>query len=307
MSRKELFVVAQNTLKEFSKDDVALLAAGLTYYAFFSLFPLLLLLVTLASRVYQEGEVQTFIFSNVAKVTPGSQDQDLLDLISGIVTGAYKSRDNAGIFFIVGIATLVFSASNAFETLDKAINRAWNTEKVPSFLIGKLTAFAMTLGVFVLLALSFVISTLIISTRALTKSLVGTVPGSDIFWSVVDFGASLALVFLIFMFLYRYLPRTDVKFRDVWLGALLASVAWVIVKLAFAAYLGSSFANYNAVYGTMGTVIALLTWIYISSVIILFGAEFASETHRVRATRVKLALQATHSESRKSPWFSDAG
>ncbi len=303
MNRKELLVVTKSTLKEYSKDDVGLLAAGLTYYAFFSLFPLLLFLVTLASFVYKQSDAETYIFNNVAKVAPGSQ---LTTMIGDIVAKTYESRNNAGILLFVGIATLAFSASNAFETLDKAINRAWNTEKVPGFIVSKLTSFAMILGVFVLLALSLVISIIISSTQTVTKSLVGEVPGSQVFWSIVDFGASLALVFLVLIMLYRFLPRTDVSFRDVWLGALLASVAWVIVKQLFATYLSSSFANYNAVYGTLGTVIILLTWIYISSVIILFGAEFASETYHIRALRATQIAGQDNEQVKKSPWFSDA-
>jgi membrane protein len=302
MNRKKLLVIIKSTLKEYSKDDVALMAAGLTYYAFFSLFPMLLLLVTLASFVVEKADAEKYIFDNVARVAPGT---DLPKLIGDIITKTYESRKDAGILLLVGIGTLAFSASNAFETLDKAINRAWNTEKVPTFIAGKLTSFAMILGVFVLLALSLVISTVISRTQAITKSVVGEIPGSQVFWGIVDFAASLALVFAVFIMLYRFLPRTDVRFRDVWLGALLASIAWVIVKQLFAAYLGSSFANYNAVYGTMGTVIALLTWIYISSVIILFGAEFASETHRVRTVHAQVVEQAT-GQSKKSPWFSDA-
>ena len=84
---------------------------------------------------------------------------------------------------------------------------------------------------------------------------------------------------------------------------LLAAVLWVILKELFALFLGSQFVNYNAVYGPMATVIALLTWIYLSSLVILAGAEFASETQRVRRLRTELIEQATEGE-KKSPWFS---
>src|SRR5207244_8068376 len=103
---------------------------------------------------------------------PGS---DLSKMMGDIITKTYESRNNAGILFFVGIVTLGFSASNAFETLDKAINRAWNTEKVPSFIVGKLTSFAMILGVLVLLTLSLEISVILSSTYSITKALSGAV------------------------------------------------------------------------------------------------------------------------------------
>jgi membrane protein len=105
--------------------------------------------------------------------------------------------------------------------------------------------------------------------------------------------------------MYRFLPRCEAKFRDVWVGALLAAIAWSLVKEGFAYYLGSSFANFQAVYGALGTVIALMTWIYISSVIILAGAEFAAETARFRRLlQVAAGEKSQASERRRtSPWL----
>src|SRR5438445_538737 len=111
MNRKEFLVVTRNTLKEYSKDDLALLAAGLTYYAFFSLFPLLLLAVTVASFVFKQSDAETYIFNNVAKVAPGSE---LPTMLGDIIKKTYESRNNAGLLLFVGIGTLAFSASNAF-------------------------------------------------------------------------------------------------------------------------------------------------------------------------------------------------
>src|SRR6266498_2295655 len=109
MNRKELLVVARSTFREYSKDDVALLAAGLTYYAFFSLFPLLLLMVTVASFIFSRADAEKYIFSNVGQVAPGQAE-----ILSNIVKNTYESRNNAGTLLFISIATLAFSASNAF-------------------------------------------------------------------------------------------------------------------------------------------------------------------------------------------------
>ncbi|HEX9987804.1 MAG TPA: YihY/virulence factor BrkB family protein [Chloroflexia bacterium] len=300
MSGKEFVAIGKATISEFGKDDVAYMSAALTYYSFFSLFPLLILAITVAGSFMDPREATVFILTNTARVMPGLDDS-----IQKMLREIFESRANAGILALVGLGTLAFSASGAFDALDKAINRAWNSEKVPSFLIGKLTSFAMMAVAALMLILSFVVTASLATTRALTEMAIGKLYGEQIFWQIVNFGASVGLVFLVFLLMYRFLPRCEAKFRDVWVGALLAAIAWSLVKEGFAYYLGSSFANFQAVYGALGTVIALMTWIYISSVIILAGAEFASETARFRRLQLTAAGEkAQESERRRtSPWL----
>ncbi|HKP53256.1 MAG TPA: YihY/virulence factor BrkB family protein [Chloroflexia bacterium] len=302
MTGKEFLAVTKATAREFGKDDVGYMAAALTYYVFFSVFPMLLLAVTLAGLFLNELDARIFIFSNVAQVVPGS-----VELLQATLEEALKSRESAGWLALIGFATLIFSASGAFDALDKAINRAWSSEKMPNFLVGKLTSFAMMLVIAALLVLSVIISTTLAATRRITSDALGRivkeVPGETIFWWVVSVIASLAIIFLGFALLYRFVPRCKVSFRDIWPAALIAAVAWTIAKEGFALFLGSSFANYSAVYGTLGTVIALLTWIYISSIIVLVGAEFSAETARVRDLREKVGKHMTEGGKKKSPWL----
>ena len=297
MNGKELFTVTKATTREFFKDDVAYMAAALTYYSFSSLFPLLVLTITLTGIFVRPEDATLFIFNNVAQVVPGSV-QPLQD----ILRVAFENRSNAGWYALFGVITLLVTATGAFEALDKAINRAWATEKVPSFLVGKLIGLLMMLGIGGLLILSFVATALLTASRAFTSSLIGEVPIAQVFWQVASIFVTLGLIFLVFLLLYRFLPRTDVNLRDVWLAAFIASVSWTIVKELFAYFLGSQFATFTAVYGPLSAIIALLIWIYISSVIILTGAEFSSETARVR--RLRLATAGQLPEERKpSPWL----
>ncbi|HYO48626.1 MAG TPA: YihY/virulence factor BrkB family protein [Chloroflexia bacterium] len=300
MSGKEFVAIGKATIAEFNKDDVAYMAAALTYYSFFSLFPLLILAITLAGSIMDPGEATVFILSNVERVLPG-MGESLADILENI----FENRANAGILALVGLAALTFSASGAFDALDKAINRAWNSEKVPTFLVGKLTSFAMMAVAASMLIVSFVVTTALAATRTITTTLAGELYGEQIFWQIVNFAASIGLVFLVFALMYRFLPRCEARFRDVWLGALLAAIAWSLVKEGFAYYLGSSFANYGAVYGPLATVIALMTWIYISSVIILAGTEFASETARFHRLQQTLAGEKSQESERRrtSPWL----
>lgn len=301
MTGKEFIAVIKATGREFGKDDAGNMAAALTYYAFFSLFPLLILAITLAAVfVSSPADATRFIFDNMAQLLPGSGDT-----LSKALDVAFKSRNNAGILALVGVATLVFSATGAFEALDKAVNRAWKTEKTPDFITSKIISFFMMAGLALVLSVSFIITTALTTTRAITSDVLGEVPGSDIFWQTVTFAASVAIAFLGFLLIYRFLPRCDVLFKDVWLGALLAALVWSLLKEGFAYYLGSSFANYNAVYGTLGTVVAILTWIYLSSLIILAGAEFSAETARVRRLYAEVAAATEQEQTRgkNSPWL----
>jgi membrane protein len=301
MKPKELLVIARATLKDANKDDLSLLAAGLTYYVFLSIFPLLLLGLTVTANVMGKQSAEELVFKITSQAIPGASKS-----LESIVAGAFENRD---FFYVVGMVTLLFSASSAFGTLDKAINRAWNTEKVPGFIVSRLVSFLMMLVFSALLAMLLVGSAIISAAQNLTNTLFGKLPGSAFFWNLLDIGVSLTVVFLGLVLIYRFLPRIDVQFRDVWLAALMAAIAWVLLKQGFALYLGSSLANYDVVYGTLGTVVALLFWIYVSSLIILYGAEFGSETYNIRTRHAKLVEQATAGQFNKkwrekgSPWF----
>jgi membrane protein len=299
MNPKELVAVSKATFGELGRDDVSMLAAALTYYSFFSLFPLILLAIIVAGLLVKPEDASNFIFTQVAAVAPGSTA-----LMSDAMDKAFQNRNNAGWLALIGVVTLAFSASNAFSTLYKAVNRAWNTEHRPSIVMDKVISFAMMAAAAVIALASLLSSAILTSIRAFTQSRIGKVPGEQVFFQFLSLGVSLVLVFLVLLLMYRFLPRTYVRLKDVWLGAALAAVAWTLTKELFSVFLGSSLQNYDAIYGTVGAVIVLLTWIYISSLIILTGAEFASETNRYR----RLNSPVEKSQSKKtgtetSPWF----
>lgn len=296
MNGKEFVTVAKATVRESLKDDVGYLAAALTYYAFFSLFPLILLAVSLTGVFFRPNDVYNFIFTQVG-LAPG-----LAKFMSGIFDDTLANRNSVGWSALFGIVVLIVTATGAFDALDKAVNRAWNSERVPTLLVSKLTSLAMMLVMGGLLLVSLIMSVALTTVRTFTTARFGEVPGSQTVWALVNFAASTAIVFLVFIVVYRFIPRCDLTIRDVYLAAFLAALVWAVAKEGFALYLGSSFARYSTLYGTVGTIIALLTWIYVSSLIILAGAEFASETTRVRSLRASLAAPPLEGQPR-SPWF----
>jgi membrane protein len=300
MNRKEFTVVAKSTVSEFTRNDISLLAAGLTYFLFLSLFPLLLLGVLLFSIFVSTQDALNFVTQNLTRM----MDPASAKLLADVLISTLEGRDNSWLLFIFSFGLVLFSASNAFNTLDKAVNMAWGSEKMPNVLVSRLFSFGMVAVAIALLVASVAVSTALTQTRAITTAVIGEPQGTDIFWWAVTFATSLALVFLVFSLMYRFLPRRDVNMRDVYPGALIAAIAWVLLKELFALYLGSAFANFSSTYGTLGTVVALLTWIYLSSLIILTGAEFTAETYRVRRLRQQIISGVESSRHSSSPWFS---
>ncbi|MDQ3930451.1 MAG: YihY/virulence factor BrkB family protein [Chloroflexota bacterium] len=299
MDRREFVTVVKATAREFARDDVGYLAAAVTYYAFFSLFPAILLGVTIAGQFVDPTDAYNFIVNQVGRFAP-----NLSEFLTKTLQDVMEKRQFAGWSALFSAVVLFFTATGAFEAIDKAINRAWNSEKVPSILVTKLTSFLMIIVVSALMLVSLIVSSGLEATRDFTRQIVGEVPGTHLLWAVINFAASTGVVFLGFLLLYRFIPRCEIGIRDVWRAALLAAFVWALAKEGFALYLGSTFANYSAVYGTVGAIIAILTWIYVSVIIILTGAEFAAETHRVRDMREKLQHAVEREEPHRSPWFS---
>ncbi|HET9493541.1 MAG TPA: YihY/virulence factor BrkB family protein [Chloroflexia bacterium] len=303
MTGREFVAVVRATIREYRRNDIGNMAAALTYYSFFSLFPLLIVSITVAAIILgSQGEAADLVLSNLSRLLPGSRD-----LISEAINAAFRNRETAGLLAVASVLLLLFSASNAFIALDKAVNRAWDTEKVPSFLIARLISFAMILAAAGIMLVSFAVTLTLATSRALTTQIFGEVPGIDVFWQIANLAASVGLMSLMFLLIYRWLPRTHVLVADVWRAALLAAVIWTAVKEGFAYYLGSNFATLDAVYGTLSAVVVLLIWMYISSIIILAGAEFSAETAHVRRLRettgASLEDHGPRPGGRGSPWL----
>ncbi|MDQ5826434.1 MAG: YihY/virulence factor BrkB family protein [Chloroflexota bacterium] len=300
MDRREFVTVVKATAREFVKDDVGYLAAAVTYYAFFSLFPAILLGVTIAGQFVDTDDAYAFIVERVGRFAPS-----LSEFLTKTLEEVIEKRDFAGWSALFSSVILFFTATGAFDAIDKAINRAWKSEKMPSIFVTKLTSFLMIVTVSALMLVSLMVSAGLTATRTFTTYLLGDVPGTDFVWVLISFAASTSVVFLGLLLLYRYIPRCTVGLHDVWRAALLAACIWSLAKEGFALYLGSTFATYSAVYGTVGAIVAILTWIYVSVIIILTGAEFSAETAHVRDLREKVQRATlAEQEPSRSPWFS---
>ncbi len=254
--------------RALDKHDASHMAAGVSYYTLLSLFPLLLGLTAVFGLVLNSEGVRRAFFDFVSSYMPGSQD-----LLRQNVDLVVRTRGIAGIVSIVG---LIWSGSAMFGAVSRAVNRAWGMRKARPFYIAKPRQFAMALSVAVLFALSFGGAAAV---QFLGRDVLARAGLSAIEQGALDYGARALSAFLtlgIFVLIYRFIPNTRVEWGCVWPGALLATGMFEIAKSLFLVYV-HRFANYEAVYGSLGSIIALLVWVYLSAYILIIGAEVCSQ------------------------------
>ena len=254
--------------KEMSDDDGTNMAAGVAYYAFLSLFPLVLGLIAILGWFLPSQVVQQQIFSFFENNFPGATDV--------LETNIRNIIDLRGTLGIIGLAGLVWSGSGALSSTGHAINRAWGVERELGFFLRKPRDIGLTIGLGLLFFASLAVSAAIALVEFDRFPVVGD-------WLVQVSLRILAFLFvyLLFLILYKAIPNTRTYWRDIWLGALITAILFEIGRYLFLLYL-NGFANYAMVYGSIGSVIALLIWIYYSAVIIILGAELTAEYSRTR-------------------------
>jgi len=258
-------------------DDATHLAAGVAYYAIFSLFPLLLGFLAISGIVLNSPELQQAFLNFVAANLPGSES-----FVVGNVGEIVRFRGAMGVAAIVG---LFWAASAVFGAITRAVNRAWDIQQDRPFYIAKPRQIGMAFGVGFLFLLSISASSAI---QFLVTQDLG-IPGQGMFldigylhlaWRAIPWLMS----FSIFLLIYRFLPNCKTYWRYVWLGAAISAGLFELGKNLFVWYLGS-FANYEQVYGPVASVMIFLLWAYLSSLVLILGAEISSEYERMHLSQ----------------------
>ena len=262
------------TVKEMSADDATHMAAGVSYYALFSLFPLLLFLIAVLSLVLEPQDIRFRLTEFSAGYFPGSDR-----LIETNLDTVLKVRGALGVFAVLG---LLWSGSAIFGAVSRAVNRAWDVHSDRPFFISKPRQLGMAAGVSLLFLLSLSIVAVV---RATDQFIAADVQGLAflLHWltPVVLQGSSFLLTAGMFLLVYKFMPNTKTYWRYIWPGALVAAVLFELAKNLFVFYL-SRFASFEDVYGTLTPVIVLSLWTYVSGLILIFGAELSSEYGRLR-------------------------
>ena len=266
--RSFAFAVFVAAVKRFNEDNCVHLAASVAYYAIFSIFPLILGLVTLASFLLQSAEARDAVIAGITGLLPGSAE-----LVRRNIELVLRERGTIGVFAMI---FLLWSAKEVFGAITTSLNLAWNVKETRPFL--RLTALqlALVFAVGFFLALSFAVTAVLQLLFLWEIPILGRGPLTRDLWNLLGGLVPLVLTIIAFYFVYRFVPNIKVKAEDAWPGAIAAGLLFEIAKNAFLFYT-SGFANYRLVYGSVGAVIALLFWAWVSGVILLFGAEISAQ------------------------------
>jgi membrane protein len=262
-----------HSFKYFNDNDLFTSAAAMSYFGLLALFPALLLLLTLGSNIPGGAQMLT----QLVKVFPGSVD---------FLRSTIRSLETVNTGVIIScVVVVLWAGSWVFAVIERALNRIWGTTH-RTFFHGR----ALTLGMLGILGLVLLASVLFTSVVVALQDLAARLPSrvferwtflamlGSAFWQVVFAFGSILLSVSIFSFVYRFMPNTRVKFRDSIPGAVASGLLWELAKYIFAWSL--HYFHYDQIYGSVGTVVAVLTWSYVSSLILLWGAQLTAVFQR---------------------------
>jgi YihY family inner membrane protein len=269
--------VLGHTCWDFAENDLFTSAAAMSYFGLLTIFPLLLLLLALSNSLAPVSYLLNEMLARVVQVYPGSAE---------FLHGTLRSLSSVGKGLVITCTVVVLWAGSwVFAVVEHALNRIWNTTS-RTFLHGR----ALTVGMVGLAGLVLSASVLMTSLLVVLQRLAGnlTLGGLTQFRLIAALGgvfsqtvfaiAGVLVTVTLFALIYRFMPNSDVKLRDALPGAILAGLFWEAAKYGFAQSL--HLFHYDQLYGPVGAVVAVLTWGYVSSLIMLFGAQLTAVLQR---------------------------
>ncbi len=262
-----------HALHDFHENDLFTSAAAMSYFGLMALFPALLLMLAISNQ----SDAGSEMLSRALELYPGSGGflRETLRSLSEVKTGV----------IITCVLVLLWAGSWVFSVIEQAMNRIWQTTP-RTFWHGRALTIGMIGIVGVLLSLSVLATSILVGLRDMAGDLSPRqiegypllISVGSAFWQGVFAVASFLVTVALFVIVYRFMPRTKVTFRDVLPGAFFGGILWEISKYIFAWSL--NYFHYDQIYGSVGAVVAVLTWSYVSSLILLFGAQLSAVFHR---------------------------
>ncbi|HEX6643596.1 MAG TPA: YihY/virulence factor BrkB family protein [Gemmatimonadales bacterium] len=266
-------------LSAWLSDGAPRLGASLAYYTLFSLGPILVVSIAIAGAAFGEEAVQGRIVTEIDGLvgTEGAR------AVQALLQAA--SREEGGtIATILGALTFVLATTGAFLELQYALNRVWRVQPKPglsvrAFLLDRLRSFGLVVAIGFLLLVSLAVS----AALAALGDLIGKGSGFPAVWMAVNTVVSLGVVATLFALLYKFLPDVELRWRDVWIGAIITAVLFTLGKSLIGLYLGRSATASS--YGAAGSIVVLMLWVYYTSQVVLLGAEFTRVFTRTTRAR----------------------
>lgn len=282
MKKMKSWDLLKDLYARFINDDLLSTGAQVTFFLLLSLTPFLVFLITLITYMpfvnFQDN------MEVLAAFMPANAYEILRDIINQIITNRSGTLLSFGMLFTLWLST------NGVTSLIRGINRAYDQEETRPFWKRRAVSlfFTIQLSVAIILSLILIVFGKILGTQIL--HFLGFPDVSLEIWNYARYIIALITTILVLVSLYHNTPNRRLRFRDVIPGAIVASIGWVIVSIAFS-YYANNLGNYPKVYGSLGGIIALLTWIYLSSIIILMGAEINASLMFSKIGSEKLKLK----------------
>ena len=271
----------------WSDDGCPRLGAALAFYTIFSLAPVLIISISVASFAFGRDAVQGHVVDQIQHLV----GREAAFTIQAMIENAHRSPSGLKAT-LIGIATLLIGATAVFGELQDAFNLIWRSKPQPrsfwlSMLISRLLSFSLVIALGFLMLASLIVSAGITAFTGYLEVLAGA---SGQILAFVNFATSFAILTVLFALLFRVLPSAPVKWRDVWLGSVITAILFSVGKFAIGLYLGNS--AIGSSYGAAGSLVVILVWIYYSAQILLFGAEF-TRLHSAPGNSPTASTQAT--------------
>lgn len=253
-------------------DDIFALSAQLAYYLMLSFFPLLIFLMTVIGFIRLD---YADVLDGLRAILPDNVF-NLVDLtVVEIIDTQYVGLLGAS------IAITVWSASSGFRAVIKGLNKAYNIKDKRSFIKRAFIAIIFTLALVLVIVLTLA---MLVFGELIEKYILAIFPYEDFItriWNLSRYIIVVSVMIMVFASMYRYAPARKIPWKEVYPGAIVTTFGWIIVSLGFSYYI-NNVANYSRLYGSIGAVFVLMTWLYITSIILIVGAEYNSVLNMTR-------------------------
>ncbi len=262
-----------------TRDDATHLAAGVAYFAIFSIFPILLGFMAIGGMILNEEAARQEFLQVVTNILPGTDEfiDTIIPVVEHNVETLVAVRGPLGLISLVAI---LWSSTAVFAAISRAVDRAWDIPYNRPYFIAKGRQVIMVLAMGVPLLLSTIATSITSSLSGLTRFnfLDGWLGGE--FTGLILLAVDWGMIFLVFLVAYRFVPNTKTHWRYVWLGAIVAAVLFLSGRHIFIWDLGN-WARYDTIYGPVSSIMVFLFWTYLSALILVLGAEISSEYERL--------------------------
>jgi len=279
---RRLLDLFKQTASDWQEDKASRLAAALAYYTALSIAPLLVIVIAIAGLVFGADAARGAIMDQLG----GLVGSESAATIQSMVESAARPRTGV-LATIFGVIVLLFGATGVFGELQESMNTIWEVQPKPgrglwTFIRQRFLSLSMVVGIAFLLLVALVVNA---GLAALGSRLNEVVPGMPIVWQVVGWVVTFLVISGLFAMIFKVLPDVKIRFRDVWIGAMITAAFFMVGKLLLGLYIAK--ADVASSYGAAGSVVVMLLWIYYSAQIFFFGAEFTQAYARMHGSRME--------------------